>query len=1035
MKRAGRAAAIAVPLLLLLCVTTAWATEAELYFSTDSHGESRVTKVREGEQIWIVVYDPDEDIDCDVRDKVWTDIKVLDAKTGAHIVWKSYLDSGGVDTNGDGSGDAIFGDTDYVPYKGHWPGDSGGWTGADYLEEIERGAGLFVSSRPFQIGTRVKYSHDGRDQAHIVGPYVKVGPFDDTGGGAVDPTDFQWGGYLYAAADDAPEEGVGDDRVWIHGLFSPMDGHLSFVDALPIGVDTVPTGWELPLGSAYLPPGKKLLAGQGHMLGRFENMDTLVGLYADQDDPSDVALALAKIEDTEAEIRWDETMYSDGNEAATITVVDPDENLSCNDVEMVPIFVIVNPGSWNWQNEPTSASDFWGLNRWGGVVDTNGEPANQSLIWCNIYNSGRYIDLDSRQPNKEGTYYIHYPTAGDNGLVAFDTLSNSGVTRVMFYATETGQNTGVFELKLNSILRDLGFRTLNVRDVLVAYYLDPNDQDDFKLSVAYISEKKHSSLRFTDYARNSQSLFWLGRDPVYVEVVDENANQEACCPERVVVQVVDPHEVDDTEWLILDELSSNSSTFFTNQGMELLSVWDALGVGDPGTHGGYSLELDNWSLEAFNEDSIYVRYNDVKYTDAALAGLGDRNIATAFPPTIEAVRSANDVAFSVFEVADTQVYDGSTVQMYFLDRNGNRVSGYANSDCVFIEVVDPDQNEDTMRRERVAAFWDGTSGEGQNIPHGPMNYAENHLNSCGFLDSKTHIVNELLGDTNIFNAGTWGKIYILNPRNGRWASSDLFETGTNAGDFVSVSCVDLVSQYECTPSLGVLPGDTILAAYQDPSNHSDIAWISIKVSVGGTQPVKGSTTRFVDEFGTPVSAYIEGDLIYVRVDDPTLAGAGTVPNAVTIDEVTFDLSPLATASAGAFITEGIDLASVGYATGDTVTATYVDPGDSSDTSSASVPIVAGEFSVEEFYTAPNPFSDVVRFAYHGEGLAETFFVSVYDLAGHLVWSTTASDVLSVEWDGRSNDGDALANGGYIYVVLASSGEKEFPGKGILFINR
>ncbi|MDD5263530.1 MAG: gliding motility-associated C-terminal domain-containing protein [Candidatus Bipolaricaulis sp.] len=1018
MKRAGRAATVVVPLLLVLCVTTAWATEAELYFSADSHGESRVTKVREGEQVWIVVYDPDEDIDCDVRDKVWTDIKVFDAKTGAHIVWKSYKSPGGDAHN------FVFGDAQYVPYKGHWPGETAGWTGADYLEEIERGAGLFVSSRPFQIGTRVKYSHDGRDHAHIVGPY------DRASGGAVAPTDFQWGGYLYADDNDAGDEG--DDRVWVSAkpaLSPPAAGKAipGFVDA-----QTSP----VPGRDAYLPNGDPGALNSAYMLGRFENMDTLVGLYADQDDPSDVALALAKIEDTEAEIRWDESVYSDGNEAATITIVDDDENLSCNDIEMVPVFVIVNPGSWNWQGtKATSASDFWGLNRWGGVADIAGTPAGQSLLWCNIYDSGMYIDLGSRQPNKEGTYYIQYPTADSDQLVSFDTLSDSGITRVMFYATETGADTGVFKLKLNSILRDLGFRTLNVRDVLVAYYLDPNDQDDFKLSLAYISEKKHSSLRFTDYARNSQSLFWLGRDPVYVEVVDENANQEACCPERVVVQVVDPHEVDDTEWLILDELSSNSPVFFTNQGMELLSVWDALGVGDPNMDGGYSLELDNWSLEAFNEDSIYVRYNDVKYTDASLTGLGDRDVATAFPPAIESVRSANDVAFSVFEVADTQVYDGSTVEMYFLDRNGNRVSGYANSDCVFIEVIDPDQNEDTMRRERVAAFWDGTAGAGQNIPHGPMNYAQNHLDSCGFLDSKTHIVNELLGDTNIFDAGTWGKIYILNPRNGRWASSDLFETGTNAGDFVSVSCVDLVSQYECAPSLGVLPGDTILAAYQDPSNHSDIAWISIKVSVGGTQPVEGSTTRFVDELGMPVSAYVEGDLVYVRVDDPTLVGAGTVPNAVTIDDVTFDLSPLATASAGAFITEGIDLASAGYAAGDTATATYRDPGDSSDTSSASVPIVAGEFSVEEFYTAPNPFDDVVRFAYHGAGLAETFSVSVYDLAGHLVWSTTASDVLSVEWDGRSNDGDALANGGYIYVVLASSGEKEFPGKGILFINR
>ena len=1014
MKRTGRAAAIVVPLLVCLCVTAAWGTEAELYFSADSRGESRVTKVREGEQIWIVVSDPDEDIDCDVRDKVWTDIKVFDAKTGAHIVWKSYKSSAGDANN------FLFENAQYVPYKGHWPGPTAGWTGADFLEEIERGAGLFVSSRPFQIGTRIRFSHDGRDHAHIVGPYDKKN-------GAVAPTDFQWGGYLYADNTDPGDDG--DDRVWVHAKYTSPTGQLTYVDA----TDPSNVGDEVPKGDAYLPPGKEGLGSREYMLGRFENMDTVVGLYVDQNDPSDVALTLAKIHDSEAEITWDRAVYPDGNEAATITVVDPDENLNCSAVEMVPVFVIVNPGSWTWPTQRTSASDFWGLNRWGGVISTNGDPAKQSLIWCNIYNSGRYIDLNSRQPNAQGTYYIHYPTAGAGNLVSFDTLSDSGVTRVMFYATETGQNTGVFELKLNSILRDLGFRELSVRDVLVAYYLDPNDQDDFKLSVAYISEKNHSSLRFTNSGRQSQSLFWIGRDPVYIEVVDENANTDACCPEQVVVQVCDPHEIDDIEWLIPDELSSNSSIFFTHAGMKLVSVWDALGVGDPGMDGGYSLELDNWSLEAFNEDSIYARYNDVTYTRAAMAGLGDRDVETAFPPAIATVRVANDVAFSVFEVGDTQVYDGSTVEMYFLDRDGNRVSGYANSDCVFIEVVDPDQNEDTLRRERIAAFWDGTGGKGQNIPHGPMDYLENHAaGDCGFLDVNTHLVNELLGDTNIFQSGTWGKIYVLNPRNGRWASTDLFETGTNAGDFVSVTCVDLVSQYTCAPSLGVLPGDTILAAYQDPSNHSDIAWISLKVSVGGAGFANGSAMEFADEHGVPVSAYVEGDLVYVRVDDPSIAGAGTVPDAVTIDGVTYNLAPLPGAAASTFITEGLSL---GVAAGGTITATYVDPTDPKDSSSASISVVAGEFLVEEFYTAPNPFADEVRFAYAGEGLAERFTVFVYDLAGHLVWSTEATAVLSVEWDGRSQKGEPVANGAYIYVVAASGGDKSFADEGILFVNR
>jgi hypothetical protein len=666
-------------------------------------------------------------------------------------------------------------------------------------------------------------------------------------------------------------------------------------------------------------------------------------------------------------------------------------------------------------------------------------------LWCNVYDSGLTtddVDLHddgSRQPNADGTYYVHYPKEGEGHAVAFATDSDSGVTRVMFYATETGANTGIFEFRINSILRDLGFDELFLRDVLVAYYIDPNDQDDFKLAAAYIGERNHSTLRFTDYARSSQDVFWIGRDPVYVEVVDANANVEACCPEQVVVQVCDPHEVDDTEWLILDELSSNSPVFFSNSGLPLSPVWDALGIGDPGQDGGYSLQLDNWDLEAFNEDSIYARYNDVYYfaneslpgAQDGIAYIGDSDPTTAFPPKIERARVANDVSLAVFEVADTQVYDGDEINMRFLDRAGNTALGYVNSDCVFVQVIDADQNEDRQRRERVAGFWDGTAGGGQNIPMGPVDFATNHA-ACGYLDVDTHPVNDLLGDTNVIRNGTWAKLYVLNPRNGRWAPFDLFETGADTGEFISVTCVDLVSQYPCVPSLGVLPGDTILAAYQDPSNHSDIAWISIKVSIGGAEPVGQSTTTFVDATGNPVAAYLEGDLVYVRVDDPTLAGAGTIAGAVTLEGVTYDLAPLAGAAPGAFITVGLDL-QVGP--GETITASYVDPTDPTDASSASIKVVAGELRVDRFYATPNPSEGDITFAFAGQGLADLLTVAVYDLQGHLVWSGEAVDALSAIWDGRSERGDLVANGAYIYVISASAGTSRFSGKGTVFVRR
>ena len=1008
------------------------ATDAELYFASDKNGENRVTKVREGDSIWIVVYDPDEDIDCDVRDKIWTDIKVMDVKTGAHIVWKSYLTAAG-----DAEGDP-FGDPNYQPYKGHSPGPTAGFLGEDYLEEVDHATGLFVSQRPFQIGTRLAFSKVGRDYAHVVGPYTWVGP-------QVEPTDFQWGGYLYA--DDVNDaDDIGDDRVWVNA-------RQEFIWALDPGIPNS----ETPPGRAYLPPGDGAALADDYMLGRFENMDTLVGLYVDQNDPSDVGLTLGKITDTEATISWGREVYPDANEAATIIVDDPDENLSCNDVEIVPVFVLVNPGSWNPPAaDPTSANDFCMLKRYGGVVSTVGDYGNaanavahdQAIEWYNIYacydpdgnpnERINWLDLaadDSNQPNETGTYYVDYPVQADNNVISFDTASATGVTRVMFYATETGADTGIFEVRFNSILRDLGFNGLNVRDVLVAYYVDPNDQDDFKLATAYIEEKKHSTLQFTDFARKLEDIYWIGRDPVYIQIIDANANTDPCCPEKVVVHVCDPHEVDDSEWLILDELSSNSSIFFTHVGMPLISVWDALGLGDPGTNGGYSLQLDNWELEAFNEDSIYARYNDAIYLEGDLMALADADIGTpgaAFPPRIDRHRSANDVSFSIFEVGDTQVFDGDQTTMYFLDRQGNRVDQYLNSDCVFVEVIDPDQDEDRLRRERIDGMWDGTAGAGQNVPFGPIDFAANHpANGCGFLDVDVHLVNDLLGDTNIFRTGTWAKTYVLNPRNGRWATLDLLETGVDTGDFVSVTCLDLVDRYDCVPALDVLPGDTILAAYQDPSNHSDVAWISIEVSIGGARST-GSTVAFVDVEGNEVAAYLVGDPIYVRVVDPSLAGAGSIPEALVIDEVAYDLAAYPAGGPGAFLAGPIDLLCT---VGETLTATYVDPADPTDTSSATVQIVASELRVDRFYAGPNPFDDTVTFSFAGQGLAETFTVSVYDLTGRHLWTGIEENVLGVMWDGRNERGDLIANGACVYVVMATGSGKTFDGKGTLFIHR
>jgi hypothetical protein len=399
---------------------------------------------------------------------------------------------------------------------------------------------------------------------------------------------------------------------------------------------------------------------------------------------------------------------------------------------------------------------------------------------------------------------------------------------------------------------------------------------------------------------------------------------------------------------------------------------------------------------------------------------------TAFPPKIRSIRVANDVSFDLMSIGDTEVYDGSTTNMYFLDRQGNRVSGYVNSDCVFVEVVDPDQDEDQYRRERIDGFWDYDKGDawGQNMPFGPEAAAGW---DCGPEDGE-HDFNDLLGYISIFNEPDWAKLYVLNPRSGQWASVDLLETGASTGDFVSVTCIDLTSVYECVPTLGVLPGDTIVAFYQDPSNHSDSAMISIKVGIGGggTPPSQQSTTMFVDASGNEVANYTDADMVYVKVIDPSHAGATLLANAVEIDGVEYDLTPSGSA-ADTFITDGLDL---GLSAGDSITATYTDPTDTTDTSSDTISIIASVLDVEDFYAGPNPFDTEVTFGYNGTGIASTMSVAVYNLAGGLVWETTQTDVSEITWDGAG-----CANGAYIYMIRATDGTNTFDGNGKVFINR
>jgi len=1052
-------------LLVALFALSAWATDAEMYFSTDKNGQNRVTDIQEGDSIWIVVYDPDENIDCDVRDKIWTDIKVMDPKTGAYITWISYDDPVAAPAP------AAFETALYVPFQGHEPGNAGNLS-YDYLEETGADTGLFTSKRAYQVGTRENFAME-RTNTHVVDSNAHPDP-SGFSGATIPLMDFNFGHYDYRPG------------VLPAILRGYLDGIAGFQGGAMAWADPAVATWILPAGRAGGVGGPNV----DYLIGRFENMDTLTGLYVDQNDAKDVACAMAKIIDTEAICSWDQEIYKDANGSAQLTIIDPDENLDCNRVEWVPVFVIVNPGSWNpvdFVQTPgvggVSPTTFCALKRTGGVnwvpppvltgVWNVAPNLGVPIAWWNIYNSLIPVPAPANITNNQtfmlGAYYIQYPTTiAPANVTTFDTTDPNGVVMCSFYAQETGVNTGEFQLNFNNLAPDLGFNSLDVNDVVVAYYLDPNDEDDFTLCPTYIESRScHSITSFTNAVRAEKDVFWIGRDPVYVQVIDSNANVDPCCPEQVVVHICDPHEEDDSEWVVLDETSSNSPVFFTNNGYQLLPVWDALGVGIAAV--GYQLRLDNWKLEVFNEDDVYARYNDVIYVAGVtgLAGLGDllsvSTANTAFPPQIRVTRVDNDVSFATMDIASTEVFQfGGTTNMWFLDRQGNRVSGYVNSDCVFIEVLDPDQDEDQYRRERIDGYWDHLNGRvtsGQNFPFGPANqpgaapFVQPIIFPAAVAPST---INNMLGNQNMFVPGTGGdptaafppgvagtdefaKVYVLNPRTGLWAAVDLLETGTATGDFVSVICVDLVSQYVNVPTLGVIPGDTIIAVYQDPSNHSDSAWVCIKVGCGGggTPPGQASTTKFADASGSVVTQYTDADSVYVKVVDPSHAGAASLLAAVEIDGSNFDLAPLTGATTDTFITAAISMTALGVGAGDSITATYTDPVDPTDSSSDTVSIIASVLDVTGVIAKPNPFDTDTTFAFAdgSTGLADTFSVSVYDLAGHAVWTYVATNANEIVWDGTNEAGASLANGPYIFVAVASDGTDTFTYKGTVFIKQ
>ena len=831
-----------------------------------------------------------------------------------------------------------------------------------------------------------------------------------------------------------------------------QDGAWEYVDA-----NMPPLGNALP---ATMSVSRINLANfYPEIQGRLENMDTLILIVGDLTDERNIDQDQLKIKDTVAKLTVTpaKVVYGcPGCENIVVRIEDLDENLNCGEIERVPFFVILNPGSWN--QDPLTGKDFCSLIRYGGV-DAQGQGYFDPIRWFNIYNPDRFID------------YADAPWWDP---------AWPGVIRAVFFAIETAPDSGVFTFNfgnLEDLQQALGLprdAKLPMGTTIAFYYIDPNDFDDMDLATIVVGDRPHAQvmitneggLRFTEPVR----IGWGG---IYIRVYDADANVNACCQDRVVVHLCDPHNEDDSEYIIIDEISNNSGVFVTQSAIPLLPVWDAVS--------GYQLVFDDWKLEVFNEDTVFVRYNSVDYVEEDLGFLGDGNPNDGrFPPRINYAAARNqywDVAFDKIKIYDYQVFDGTTHRMRFLDGEYKPLGPTVPlAGQLYLEVTDLDQNENPLLRELIFGGWnrdqDPVADEhsapvwgvvGPVVPPPPemppappaalLPQQEQppappeqpgppviHLPAAeGFFHRQ--VPGNMLGlrDRSITNFPATVKIFIANLQRGTWERIDLRETGVSTGIFRSTTCVLVTDdRHPGDGNLGSRPGDTLIAFYQDPSNHSDVSIISIKVTEGGAGEVVPPVVKLEVAFDR--AQYFPGDTVTITVTDEQYAGAAEIVGTNVLVLLDKDGGVIASWNRLEAVAGQPGVFRVTYVLPETVklgtiTARYTDPMTPTRTRTATATVVAKKLTgVAGVAVAPNPFKTTTTFTVQTEptgAVAEKVTITIYDLTGAKVAVLEGRNTASVTWNGGN-----LGNGAYIFVAVVEDSGKVFgPFKGFVYIER
>jgi hypothetical protein len=91
-------------------------------------------------------------------------------------------------------------------------------------------------------------------------------------------------------------------------------------------------------------------------------------------------------------------------------------------------------------------------------------------------------------------------------------------------------------------------------------------------------------------------------------------------------------------------------------------------------------------------------------------------------------------------------------------------------------------------------------------------------------------------------------------------------------------------------------------------------------------------------------------------------------------------------------------------------------------------IVSNELAVKDLYNYPNPVRNETNFIFNlaGSSAPDKFKIKIYTVSGKLIKEINYPVQIGfnqVPWDGRDSDGDLLANGTYIYKLVAEDETK------------